>query len=127
MRSKYKQIFSGGILAAIGYLLSPLSWWNDLYLNIPLAYVGAWLASLLYKPAFLPAFVVAYWITNITGFVLMHKGVEKIAGREVKKAYSKKALLKDLALSLAYTVLIIILIKLHIIRPIEQYFTSPAL
>jgi hypothetical protein len=76
---KHKQIISGGILATIGYLLSPLSWWNDLYLNIPLAYAGAWLVRLVYNPAFLPAFIVCYWITNITGLVLMHKGIGKIA------------------------------------------------
>jgi len=119
---KHKQIISGGILATIGYLLSPLSWWNDLYLNIPLAYAGAWLVRLVYNPAFLPAFIVCYWITNIAGLVLMHKGIRKIAEKEeIKRSYTKRDLLKDIALSLGYTVIIVILVKLNILRPIEEY------
>src|SRR4030066_1790945 len=121
---KHKQRISGGIMATIGYLLSPLSWWNDIYLNIPLAYLGAWLSSLVYKPAFLTAFVASYWITNIVGLVLLHKGITKFAGKQItNKKYSKKELLKDIVLSLVYTGIIIILAKLHIIRPIEQYVT----
>ena len=27
-------------------MLSPLSWWNDLFVNVPLALVFAWLVSL---------------------------------------------------------------------------------
>jgi len=112
-------------MAMIGYMLSPLSWWNDIYLNIPLSYFGAWLASLFYKPAFLTAFVVSYWITNVAGLVLMHKGITKAAGRQITgKRYSKKDLLKDIVLSLVYTGVIIIMVKLHIIRPLEQYFTG---
>ncbi|RJQ56970.1 MAG: hypothetical protein C4526_00285 [Nitrospiraceae bacterium] len=114
---------TGIILSVIGYLLSPLSWWNDLYLNIPLAYAGAWLVSLFYKPAFLAAFIACYWITNIAGFVLMHKGIEKIVKKEaIKKSYSKRDILKDIVLSLAYTGLIVILVKLNVIRPVEEYF-----
>lgn len=123
---KHKQRISGGIMATIGYMLSPLSWWNDLYLNIPLAYLGAWLASLFYKPAFLTAFIAAYWITNVAGLVIMHKGIKKAAGKQMISRYTRKELLKDIALSLVYTGVIIILIKLHIIRPVEQYFTGTA-
>jgi hypothetical protein len=43
----------------------------------------------------------------------------------INKRYTKKELLKDIALSLVYTGVIIIMIKLHILRPIEQYFTGP--
>ncbi|MBI5665247.1 MAG: hypothetical protein HZC49_09245 [Nitrospirae bacterium] len=77
-------------MATIGYMLSPLSWWNDLYLNIPLAYLGAWLASLFYKPAFLTAFIAAYWITNVAGLVIMHKGIKKAAGKQMISRYTRK-------------------------------------
>ena len=43
---RYKQKITGGIIGTVGYLLSPLSWWNDLYFNIPIAYATAWLVSL---------------------------------------------------------------------------------
>ena len=26
---------AGGFLGFIGYMLSPLSWWNDLFVNVP--------------------------------------------------------------------------------------------
>lgn len=29
--------------ATVGYLLSPFSWWNDLYINFPIAYGMAYL------------------------------------------------------------------------------------
>ncbi|MEW6117497.1 MAG: hypothetical protein AB1553_11410 [Nitrospirota bacterium] len=117
-----KRRISGSVIGIIGYLLSPLSWWNDLFLNIPLAYACAWLVSLVYKPAFLSSFVISYWITNIAGLVIMHKGIEKI----VKKGngdthYTKRQFLKDLAVSLAYTGLIMLLVKLGMIRPIGDY------
>ena len=109
----------------VGFLLSPLSWWNDIYVNIPLAYVGAWIVSLIYKPAFLTAFVINYWITNILGFVLMHKGASKLAKKEgTIKPYTQKDIVKDIFISLAYTALMVVLIKLKAVRPIKEYFSS---
>jgi len=63
-------IVIGSLLGFIGFLLSPLSWWNDAFVNVPLAYVGAWLISFVYKPGFAVAFVFWYWITNILGLFL---------------------------------------------------------
>ena len=113
----HRRKLSGGFLIVAGYLLSPLSWWNDLYVNIPIAYAFAWLVSLLYKPAFLAALIFFYWITNAAGFILIHKGAEKILSRKTE-SYSKKALLIDIAWSISYTILIIIMVKLDIIRPV---------
>ncbi len=110
-------------MGAAGYLLSPLSWWNDLYLNIPLSYAAAWALSLVYKPAFLPAFVASYWVTNIAGLIMMHKGIERIARKEgTERKYSKRDFLKDLAFSFIYTLLIIVLVKAGVIKPIDEYF-----
>ncbi len=110
-------------MGIVGYILSPLSWWNDAFVNIPIAYVCGWLASLAHEQAFLPVFVISYWITNIAGFVLLHKGVEMIARKEGKKnPYSRREFLKDIALSLGYTALIILLVKLNIIKPVGSYF-----
>jgi len=120
---KYKQKIYGGIQGAIGFLLSPVSWWDDTYVNIPLAYFGAWIVSLIYKPAFLTAFVINYWITNILGLVLMHKGANKIIRKEGDiNPYSRREIVKDIVISLVYTALMVVLIKLKIVRPIEEYF-----
>src|SRR6185437_9019907 len=85
----WKRKISGSILGVIGFMLSPLSWWNDAVVNLPLALLFAWLVGLVYRPAAQPhstafnaAVILGYWLTNILGFVLMHKGAQQ--------AFSKK-------------------------------------
>ena len=80
-----KRKVGGGVVAAVGYILSPLSWWNDLWVNVPLALAFAWGVSLVYKPAFFASAVLGYWITNILGFVLLHKGAQQMLTKEGKK------------------------------------------
>jgi len=119
----WKRKISGGILAAVGFMLSPLSWWNDIFVNVPLALMFAWVVSLVYRPAFEASVVVGYWLTNVLGFVLMHKGAQKIRSSEAApEKYSRRELLKDLAISLVYTVVILVLLKLKILKPFEHYF-----
>jgi hypothetical protein len=91
-------------------MLSPLSWWNDMFVNVPLALVFAWLISAFYKPAFGPSLVIGYWLTNVLGFVLMHKGAQTMLSEKEQK-YSRRDLLKDVAISLLYTALIVALVK----------------
>lgn len=74
--------WSHGLLAVIGYTLSPLSWWNDLFVNVPLAYVISIPFSMLNQRLFLPSFVIAYWVTNVAGLLLLHAGVRGLAGRQ---------------------------------------------
>lgn len=109
----------GGILGTIGFLLSPMSWWNDLFVNLPIAYALACGVNFAYKGSFLGAFIIFYWLTNIAGFVLLQKGMEKMSedGKE-KKKYSWKDFTKDVLLSIAYTLLILVFVKLDIIKPI---------
>ena len=120
----WKRKLTGGTLAVIGFMLSPLSWWNDLVVNVPLALVFAWLVSLFYPPAFKACVIVGYWLTNVLGFVLMHKGAQKMLSNEEQK-YSRRDLLRDVGISLLYTALILLLLKLDILKPLKNYF-SPA-
>ncbi len=109
----------GSILGTIGFLLSPLSWWNDLFINFPIAYAFACAANFVYKGSFLGSFIIFYWLTNIAGFVLLQKGMEKMQkDTKEKKKYSGKDFLRDALLSIAYTLLILIFVKLDIIKPI---------
>ncbi|MGZ4974441.1 MAG: hypothetical protein ACXWDN_16905 [Limisphaerales bacterium] len=116
-----KRKISGGIIGFVGFMLSPLSWWNDAFVNLPLAVAFGWLISLVYKPAFEPAVVVGYWLTNVAGFVLMHKGGVKMVSKDDKK-YSGRDFLRDVGISLAYTLLIVVLIKWKVLQPISDYF-----
>lgn len=118
-----KRKITGGFLALVGYMLSPLSWWNDAFVNLPLALVFAWAVSFFYKPAFEVSLIVGYWLTNVLGFVLMHKGAQKVLSKEEKK-YTRRDLLKDVAISLAYTAAIVILLKLGVLKPFENYFKT---
>ena len=109
----------GGVLGTIGFLLSPLSWWNDLFINFPIAYACACAVNFIYKGSFLSAFIVSYWLTNVLGFALLQKGLEKM-GKDVeeKKKYSLKNFVKDSIFSIVYSILIVILVKLGMIKPI---------
>ena len=117
----WKRKISGGALATIGYLLSPLSWWNDAFVNIPLALIFAWLASLFYRPAFAASLIIGYWLTNVLGFVLLHKGARQIFS-DKPPPDSRRELWTDVIVSLVYTGVIVALIKLEILKPFAGYF-----
>jgi len=119
-----KRKITGGIMAVAGFMLSPLSWWNDLFVNVPLAVAFAWVVSLFYRPAFNTCVVLGYWLTNVLGFVLMHKGAQKVIS-DADTKYSRRDLLRDLGVSLLYTSLIVILIKFGVLKPIQNYFFKP--
>src|SRR5438874_13309522 len=109
----WKRKLSGGAVAFIGFMLSPLSWWNDLFVNVPIALAFAWVISLFYKPAFEASLIVGYWLTNILGFVLMHKGAQSMVSEKAK--YTRRDLLRDFAISLIYTVVIVLLINARVL------------
>jgi hypothetical protein len=111
----------GGVLATIGYLLSPLSWWNDIIINIPLAYAFAYLFGLISRSLFLPAMVLGYWLTNIIGFLLLHYGVRDMVANE-KKPQRKGWIFKVIAISLLYTAIVVILVCLGWIKFPLEYF-----
>lgn len=118
----WKRKAYGGVLGFIGFMLSPLSWWNDLFVNVPLAVGFAWLVALIYKPAFEPAVIIGYWLTNVLGFVLMHKGAAKILEDDIPGTVPRRHLLRDVGISLAYTLLIVLLVKFKVVQPLSEYF-----
>ena len=122
-RMAWKRKVAGGFLAAAGYMLSPLSWWNDLFVNVPLALVFAWVVSFCYRPAFTPSLVIGYWLTNVLGFLLMHKGAQKMLTENDRK-YSRRDLFRDVGISLLYTVLIVVLVKFGVLKPFENYLPN---
>lgn len=119
----YYDKLKGSTIACIGFFLSPLSWWNDPYVNVPIAYFCAWIISLYGHRLFLPAFIGSYLATNVLGFVLLHKGIKKTLSKNdsQKVQYTIKNFMKDLAISMAYTFLIILLVKIKVIQPPQNY------
>ena len=120
----WKRKAYGGALGFIGFMLSPLSWWNDLFVNVPLAVGFAWLVALVYKPAFEPAVIAGYWLTNVLGFVLMHKGAAKILQNDRPGIAPRPRLLRDVGISLLYTLLIVLLVKFKVVQPFSDYFSG---
>lgn len=96
-----------GVLAFIGFVLSPLSWWNDLVVNVPLAYAFSIPFTLLNDRLFLPAFILGYWLTNVAGLILLHKGVSGAVNPNKRHSYRS-----DVLISVAYTALIALLVLL---------------
>lgn len=117
----WKRKGQGGLLAFLGFMLSPLSWWNDAFINLPLAVGFAWLVARFHKPAFGAAVIFGYWLTNVFGFVLMHKGAQRMLS-ETDRRYTRRDLARDIGVSLAYTLLIVVLVRLGILQPLENYF-----
>jgi hypothetical protein len=111
----------GGIVAVIGYLLSPLSWWNDLFVNIPLAYLFASLVSLFSCRLFATGMVVGYWLTNIIGLFMLHRGGAEVLAKETGQP-RRRRIWQDLAIGTGYTALIAVLAFSGVLKPVHQLF-----
>jgi len=116
-----KRKIKGGVLATIGYILSPLSWWNDILINIPLAYAFAFPFGLISKNLFLPMMIFGYWTTNVVGFLLMHHGVKDLVSKE-KGKFTKRELVKDIIISILYTLVVVFFIKMGWLKFPLEYF-----
>jgi len=105
-----KERITYGTVAFIGYILSPLSWWNDIFVNIPISYIVAWLVSLLIPEAFLIAFTLTYITTNILGFILMHLGIEGCFRKNIR--FDKKTMMRYIIVSTVYTLIVVVMIQI---------------
>jgi len=115
--SKFKGRFFPGLIFAIGYILSPLSWWNDAFVNLPLAYLLATLFNnFLVSNAFNIAMIVAYWLSNLAGILFMLWGGPRLLG---KTPPPRREIWLSLGVSLLYTLGICLLMQWGIVRPFK--------
>ncbi len=105
----------GGFFLVIGYLLSPLSFWNDLFFNLPIAYFFGYACSLLSPDLLLPCSIIGYWLSNIAGILLMQVGAVDVFQNQPKERNLKKELFMGLASSAIYTLVILALIQFKIL------------
>ncbi len=118
------QKLKGGILLVVGYLLSPLCWWNDLIINLPIAYGFGYVISLWRSEWFFGAAIAGYWLSNLVGIVLMQMGTKDILQTTAKKRSFKHEIFSGVLTSTAYTAVIVALVYFHVldlsaILPIE--------
>lgn len=103
----------GGFLLVIGYLLSPLCWWNDLIFNLPISYGFGYICGWFSPNLFFPGLIVGYWLSNIIGILLMQAGALDVFKQSERNL--KKELLTGLATSTLYTLAIVALIQFKIL------------
>jgi hypothetical protein len=104
----------GGFFLVIGYLLSPLSFWNDLFFNLPIAYLFGYVCSWLSPNLLIPCSILGYWLSNIAGILLMQVGAMDVFQEQPKDRNLKKELLMGLVSSVVYTIVILALVQLKI-------------
>ncbi len=110
IRYSYRGIVARSIVFIVGYILSPLTWWNDLFVNIPIAYVIASILTVFIgRELFAELFALAYMFTNVLGFILMHLGATGVKT-------SRKKLLIDIIAGIAYTILVYMLARIGFIQ-----------
>lgn len=119
-----KPLVKRSLLATIGYLLSPLSAWNDLYVNLPIAYGMASLAGLIDQRLFAGALIASYWFTNVAGLIMLHKGLAPDLAAGLLAARLRRRLVTDIAISLVYTGLIALLWRGGWIKLPWEYFAG---
>jgi hypothetical protein len=110
-----------GIVAVIGYLLSPLSWWNDAFINLPLAWLFASLVSLASHRLFAPAMILGYWLTNIVGLLMMARGTAGVVAGDSPRL-RRRQLILSLVAATGYTLLIVLLYRFGILKPLHAFF-----
>jgi hypothetical protein len=106
----------GGFFLVLGFLLSPLSFWNDLFFNLPIAYGFGYICSWLNPDLLLPCAIAGYWISNILGILLMQVGAVDVFQEQPKERNLKKELLMGLVSSAVYTLVILALIQFKILE-----------
>jgi len=99
----------------IGWLLSPLTFWNDAFVNIPFSYLCATLLFRFIKADFLVIMLVMYWMSNVLGLWMMYA-----SGRAIFKDRGEvyKALMTLIATIIVYSIILIALNRIGILRPI---------
>lgn len=105
----------GGFFLVVGYLLSPLSFWNDLFFNLPVAYGFGYLCSLGSQDLLLPCTIAGYWLSNIIGILMMQLGAIEVFQNQPKEQNLKKQLLMGIASSSVCTVIILALAHFKIL------------
>ena len=96
----------------IGWMLSPLTFWNDVFVNIPISYLCAALLVKVVKADFLFLVLVFYWLSNGIGILMMYSSGKSIIQDKSKRLQSLVTLLITVVI---YSVIIIILNRIGIL------------
>jgi len=99
----------------IGWLLSPFTFWNDVFVNIPISYLCASLAIKFIKADFLFLVLIFYWLSNGFGILMMYSSGKSIMQDKSNRLNALKTLLITVII---YSIIIVILGKIGVLKPI---------
>jgi len=102
-------------LVGLGYLLSPLSWWNDAFFNLPIAYGFAFALNWMFTDSFMLLTVVGYWLSNIIGILMMQWGTFNLFLEQRQTNFKRDLLLGFLGATI-YTIVIVALMNIGMIE-----------
>lgn len=105
----------GGFWVGLGYMLSPLSWWNDVFFNLPIALAFGYAVNWFHADWFLPGTVVGYWLSNVVGIVVMQLGATEIFFDEDQRNL-KRDLLMGISGSTLYTIAVALLVYFGVLQ-----------
>jgi len=117
------------LLLALGWLLSPLCWWNDLVINLPVAWLVARALAFWQPSWFTPGLVIGYWLSNVAGILLMQSSAMEVFRDGDGPRDPRRELLVGLATSTAYSLAVFALVKtglLHTPLPELAAASSPS-
>ena len=100
----------------IGWLLSPLTFWNDAFVNIPLSYLLANLLVRFININFLWLVLASYWLTNVLGLWMMYAAGKGILAEG--RGIFREALKLILTMA-AYSAVLVFLHYIGLLRPIR--------
>ncbi|MFA6079372.1 MAG: hypothetical protein WC779_06485 [Candidatus Omnitrophota bacterium] len=105
------------VIFFIGWLLSPLTLWNDVLVNIPLSYLFANILIRFIRVDFLFLVLILYWLSNGLGLLMMWA-----SGRAIirDRAHLIKEALNLVLAILVYSIIIILLNQFGILKPIDK-------
>ncbi len=99
----------------VGWLLSPFTFWNDAFVNIPISYLCASLFARLFPADFLSTVLVFYWLSNALGLFMMYA-----SGKNILK--DKKSVIREFAILIitmtVYSLILILLHRIGVLKPI---------
>jgi hypothetical protein len=99
----------------VGWLLSPLTFWNDAFVNIPIAYICASLAYRMARLDFVKSMLVFYWLSNLLGILIIY-----FAGRRIladKKTRAHEITITILTI-LIYSAILILISNAGFLKPL---------
>lgn len=102
-------------LFIVGFLLSPLCWWNDLVFNLPISYGFGKIVGIFNPNWLIPASIVGYWLSNIIGIILMQLGTVNFINESNKEQNLAKNIWMGIGTSTTFTIVAVILWQTNIL------------